>query len=248
MDKEPSVQEIVKGAESENAEGSMPIVNHLEEFRRRLIVSLAAIGICSAASYYYAEDLLHIIIAPAGKLYYMQPAEAFFTYLKVSLFAGFMLALPIVVYQGWRFLAPALTQRERAVVGIFIPVVTILFFLGVAFSYYFVLPIGIQFFLGFASHDLQPLLSIGRYLDFMVMFILPFGFVFEIPLIMVILAKLGFVSSNLLIQKRRLVIFGSFIIGAVVSPPDVFSQAMIAVPMILLYEISIFVIKYILKK
>lgn len=247
MDKEP-VQEIVRGAESESAEGSMPIVNHLEEFRRRLIVSLVAIGICSAASYYFAEDLLHIIIAPAGKLYYMQPAEAFFTYLKVSLFAGFMLALPVVVYQGWRFLAPALTHTERAVVGIFIPVVIVLFFLGVAFSYYFVLPIGIQFFLGFASNDLQPLLSVGKYLDFMVMFILPFGFVFEIPLIMVILAKLGLVSSGILVQKRRLVIFGSFVIGAVVSPPDVFSQVMIAVPIVLLYEISIFVIKYILKK
>lgn len=247
MDKE-SVQEVAKGAESEKSEGSMPIVNHLEEFRRRLIISLVAIGICSVFSYRFAEDLLHIIIAPAGKLYYMQPAEAFFTYLKVSLFAGFLFALPVVVYQGWRFLAPALTRTERAVVGIFIPVVVVLFFLGVAFSYFFVLPIGIQFFLGFASSDLQPLLSVGKYLDFMVMFILPFGFVFEIPLLMVILAKLGLATSAMLIQKRRLVVFGAFIAGAIVSPPDVFSQVMIAVPIILLYEISIFVIKYILKK
>ena len=110
-------------------------------------------------------------------------------------------------------------------------------------------PLAVKFFLGFGSSDLQPLLSVGKYLDFVITFVLPFGFIFELPLFIVVLAKLGIVGSAFLWKKQRLVIFMAFVIGAVISPtPDVFSQSMIAVPMILLYEISWFIVRFILRK
>ncbi len=246
MDNESAAhdEQVVK----ENDDKSMPIINHLEEFRKRLIIALIAVGFCSIVSYYFAEELVSFITAPAGKLYYMQPAEAFFTYLKVSVFIGFLISVPVIVYQGWAFLVPALTVQERKIAGTFIPAVVFLFFIGIAFAYFLVLPTGIQFFLGFATNELQPLLSVGNYLDFVIMFILPFGFVFELPLVLVVLAKLGMISSKLLIAKRNIVIFSAFVIGAIISPPEVFSQVMIAIPMIILYEISIFIIKYVMKK
>ena len=230
-------------------DGEMTIVSHLSELRKRLILCLLVIGFFSTISYCFAEEIVHFITAPAGKLYYMHPAEAFFTYLKASFFTGFLISLPFVLYQIWAFLIPALTDDERTAVSFLVPTSFILFFVGLIFSYYFVLPAGIKFFLGFSNVDLQPLFSIGQYLDFVISFLMPFGFIFELPLIILVLAKLGFVSSKYLIKKRKIVILFSFIIGAFISPtPDVFSQTMIAVPILILYEISIIIVKYLLQK
>ena len=233
----------------EAAKGNMTLLRHLDELRSRLIYSIIAIAVGSGICYFIIEEIMHYLTIPAGKLYYMQPAEAFFTYMKVSLFAGFLLAMPVILYHVWRFFLPALTGKERFLIGMVVPISAGLFFLGLAFAFLFVLPAGIKFFLGFGNADLQPLLSIGKYLDFVIAFVLPFGFIFELPLIIVILAKMGFVTSAFLRKKRKIVIFLTFVIGAVISPtPDVFSQSMIAVPMILLYEISVFIVRFILRK
>lgn len=246
---EDYTKDITPEEPNESQVGNMSLISHLDELRTRLIRAMIAMGISSMICYFFAEELIHVITAPAGKLYYMQPAEAFFTYLKVSLFAGFLLSLPIVLYHAWRFFLPALTLRERTALGLLVPASVLLFFSGLAFSYFFVLPAGIKFFMGFASSDLQPLLSIGKYLDFVLAFILPFGFVFELPLIIMVLAKVGLVSSSLLRKKRKIVIFLSFVIGAIISPtPDVVSQTMIAVPILVLYEVSILIVRFILKK
>ena len=230
-------------------EGSMSLIAHLTELRSRLIKCLVAVALGSCVGYYYIDAIMHYITLPAGKLYYMQPAEAFFTYLKVAIFAGFLIALPVVFFELWRFVLPALTKNERKVMGIVLPSSVFLFFGGLAFSFFFVLPAGIRFFLGFGNTDLEPLFSIDKYLDFVIAFVLPFGVIFELPLVIVILAKLGFVSSAFLRKKRKLVIFLTFVVGAVISPtPDVFSQSMIAIPMILLYEVSLFIVRYILRK
>jgi Twin arginine targeting (Tat) protein translocase TatC len=229
--------------------GEMSLVDHLQELRRRLIIIVIAVAVGSCAAYFYAQELVHFITAPAGKLYYLNPAEAFFTYLKVSFFAGFLLVLPIVLYQIWAFVVPALTNQERTTTIILLPASVFLFFGGLAFSYYFVLPAGIKFFLGFATEDLQPMFSIGQYLSFVISFLLPFGFIFELPLFVLVLAKLGIIGSEFLRAKRKLVIVAAFVVGAVISPtPDVFSQSMIAIPMIILYEISILIVRYILRK
>ena len=233
----------------EKLEDKMSLVDHLQEFRKRLMIALVAIAVGSAISYFYAAELVHYITAPAGKLYYMSPGEAFFAYLRVSFFAGFLLALPVVLYQVWAFVVPALSNKERVASLILIPASVILFFIGLTFSYLLVLPAGIKFFMGFATEDLQPMLSLGQYLSFVISFLLPFGFIFELPLIILLLVKLGIVGSPFLIARRKHVLVLSFVVGAVISPtPDIFSQTMIAVPIIIMYESSLFIVKYILKK
>lgn len=227
----------------------MSLVDHLQELRKRLIICLISVAITSTACYFYAAQLVQIITAPAGKLYFMNPAEAFFAYLKVSLFAGLLLALPIVLYHVWAFIIPALTTKERSAAVILVPMSVLLFFLGLTFSYYLVLPAGLNFFMSFATDTLQPMISLGQYLSFVISFLLPFGCVFELPLFIIVLAKLGLINSLFLKSKRKLVLVLAFVVGAVISPtPDVFSQTMVAVPIILLYEISLLIVKYVLKK
>ena len=221
----------------------------MQELRRRIIICLVAVAITSTASYFFAENLIKVIAAPAGRLYFMNPAEVFFGYIKVSLFVGFLAALPVVLYQAWAFVVPALTRSEQALSLILTPSSVVLFFIGILFAYFFVLPAAIQFFLGFATHSLQPMFSLGQYLSFVISFLLPFGFIFEVPLFILVLAKLGVISSAFLQKKRKLVLVLAFVVGAVISPtPDVFSQTMIAIPMILLYEISILLVKHLLHK
>lgn len=227
----------------------MSLVDHLQELRKRLITAIIAVVVGSTICYFYAAELVHFITAPAGKLYYMSPGEAFFSYLRVSFFAGFLLALPIVLYQVWAFVVPALSNKERLASFILVPTSVALFLIGLAFSYIWVLPAGIKFFMGFSTEDLQPMLSLGQYLSFVISFLLPFGFIFELPLLIVVLAKFGIIGSEFLTSKRKHVLVLSFVVGAIISPtPDVFSQTMIAVPVIVMYEMSRLIVKYILRK
>ena len=230
-------------------DGSMSILAHLEELRWRLIRSIIAVIVCSGICYYFIEDIMAFISQPVGKLYYLQPSEAFFTYLKVSICCGFILALPIVFYQLWCFVLPALTIKERYIAAVIVPSSVILFLSGLAFSFFLVMPAALKFFGGFGSESLLPMFSVARYFDFLFSFILPFGFVFELPLVVVIAAKLGLLSSKFLGEKQRYVIFFSFVIGAIITPtPDIFTQSMIALPMIVLYELSYLIVRFILRK
>ncbi len=227
---------------------SMSIVDHLSELRMRLVVAIVAIIIGTLGAYYYVEDILQILVAPAGKLYYTKPTEAFFTYMKISLVAGCILSSPIWFYQIWAFIVPALSKGEKKVTFMVVPTAVTLFLVGVLFSYYLVLPMAIQFFIGFGTDELQPLFSIGQYIDFVIAFILPFGITFELPLILIALGVIGILTSDRLRQYRKMFILLAFIIGAAISPtPDMLSQTMIAGPMILLYEISYGVLRYIVK-
>ena len=239
---------------AENAEavqadddGTMSLVAHLTELRSRLIKCLVAIGLGSCVGYYFIDESMHYLTLPAGKLYYMQPSEAFFTYLKVAVVAGFLLALPIVFYQVWRFFLPALTAKERMVLGIIVPTSVVLFFSGLAFSFFLVLPAGIRFFMGFGNAELEALFSVNKYFDFVITFVLPFGFVFE--LIITILGKMGILTSAMLKKYQRIVVFLAFVAGAIITPtPDVFTQSMIALPMIVLYEVGYFIVRFILRR
>ena len=182
-------------------------------------------------------------------LRYMQPSEAFFTYLKVAIAAGFLLALPVIFYQVWRFFLPALTRAERMVLGLIVPSSVLLFFGGLAFSFFLVLPAAVQFFMGFGNAELEALFSVDKYFDFVIWFVLPFGFVFELPLVIIILAKIGILGSAFLRKYQRIVIFLAFVIAAIITPtPDVFTQSMIALPMIVLYEIGYLIVRYIMRK
>lgn len=230
-------------------DANMSLVDHLQELRQRIIKAVIAIGIGFTISYFYAEQLINFVTAPAGKLYYMSPAEGFFSYLKISFVVGVLGALPVILYQIWAFLVPALTTNERTALVILVPSSVILFFTGLFFSYFLVLPAALKFFIGFTTDNLQPLLSLGQYLSFIISFLLPFGIIFELPLFLVVLAKVGLISSAFLISKRKMVIVLSFVVGAVISPtPDVFSQTMIAIPLLVLYEASILVLKHLMNK
>lgn len=236
-------------AEAADDDGSMTLIAHLAELRSRLIKCLLAVAVGSGVGYYFIDDIMHYLTVPVGKLYYMQPAEAFFTYIKIAVVVGFLLALPVIFYHVWRFFLPALTRGERLVLGIVVPVSVVLFFLGLAFSFFLVFPAAIMFFKGFGNEELEALFSVNRYFEFVIMFVLPFGFVFELPLVITILGKLGFISSAFLRKYARIVIFLSFIIAAVISPtPDVFTQSMIALPMIVLYGVGYLIVRFVLRK
>ena len=230
-------------------DGSMTLIAHLTELRSRLIKSLIAVAVGSVVGYCFIGDIMHYLTLPAGKLYYMQPSEAFFTYIKVAIVAGFLLALPVVFYQSWRFFLPALTRKDRLVLGLVVPISVLLFFAGLAFSFFLVLPAGIRFFMSFGNGELEALFSVNRYFDFVISFVLPFGFVFELPLIITILGKIGILSSRFLGKYQRIVIFLSFILGAIITPtPDIFTQSMIALPMIVLYEVGYLIVRFVLRK
>lgn len=230
-------------------DGSMSLIAHLTELRARLIKCLIAVALGSCVGYYFLEDIMHYLTLPAGKLYYMQPSEAFFTYLKVAVAAGFLIALPVIFYQVWRFFLPALTRTERMVLGLIVPSSVLLFFGGLVFSFFLVLPAAVQFFMGFGNAELEALFSVDKYFDFVIWFVLPFGFVFELPLVIIILAKIGLIGSSFLRKYQRIVIFLAFVIAAVITPtPDVFTQTMIALPMIVLYEVGYLIVRYIMRK
>ena len=240
--------ETVQEVQSDD-DGTMSLIAHLTELRSRLIKCLIAVGLGSCVGYYFIEEIMHYLTLPAGKLYYMQPSEAFFTYLKVAVVAGFLMALPIVFYQVWRFFLPALTAKERMVLGIVVPTSVVLFFSGLAFSFFLVLPAGIRFFMGFGNAELEALFSVNKYFDFVITFVLPFGFVFELPLVITILGKMGILTSAMLKKYQRIVIFLSFVAGAIITQtPDVFTQSMIALPMIVLYEVGYFIVRFILRR
>lgn len=229
-------------------DGTMSLTEHLTELRTRIIKSLLAIVAGSCVSYFFLDEITKFLTQPVGKLYYMQPGEAFFTYLKIDLVTGFLIALPVIFFHVWRFFLPALTTSERAVLGLIVPLSVILFFAGLAFSFFFILPTALKFFMGFSTDELQTMFSFQNYFDFVIMFVLPFGFVFQMPLVITVLGKLGILTSEFLGKYRRIIFFLSFVVGALVTSPDVFTQVAVAIPVMLLYETGYLIVKYILRK
>ena len=230
-------------------EGEMPISGHLQEFRKRLIICLATVAAASVIAYQFVDDIIAMISAPAGKLYFLNPTEVFFSYLEIAVCTGALVTLPILCYEIWQFVRPALAPTERHAVLWLVPFAVLLFYAGLAFSFFLVLPAAVQFFMGFSTDTLQPMFSLSSYLSFFIAFMLPFGVVFELPLILFFLGKIGIVSSAFLKRKRRILIVMAFVFAGVISPTtDVFTQTMIAVPMIVLYEVSIYLVQYVLRK
>ncbi|MBW2177711.1 MAG: twin-arginine translocase subunit TatC, partial [Deltaproteobacteria bacterium] len=199
-----------------------------------------------AGSYAFKEKLFDILTAPliavmkpGETLIYTNLPEAFFTFLKSALISGLMLASPVIIYQFWMFVAPGLYQKEKRMM---IPVVILstLFFVGGSlFGYFIVFPFGFKFFLGFASETIRPLPSMKEYLSFSSKLLLAFGLVFELPLVLTFLAKLGIVSVEFLKKNRKYALLLFFAGAAILTPPDVVTQVMMALPMMLLYEVSI---------
>jgi len=224
----------------------IPFTGHLEELRKRIVVCFIATGIGFIVSYGFKEKIFHFLTLPLlsamqadDKLIFTGLPEAFFTYLKVSLLSGIMLAAPVLLYQFWMFVAPGLYGKERRLL---VPIVVLssFFFIGGAlFGYFIVFPFGFKFFLGFASETIRPLPSMREYLSFSSKLLLAFGLVFELPLIITFLARLGIVTVEFLKKNRRYALLLFFVFAAILTPPDVVTQVMMAFPLMALYEISI---------
>jgi len=229
-----------------NEDDKIPFTSHLEELRRRLIIAFIAVAVGFVASYGFKEQLFEILVRPlklvmaeGDTLIFTNLPEAFFTYLKVAFLTGIGLASPVIIYQFWMFVAPGLYDKEKRVL---LPIVFLstLFFLGGAlFGYFIVFPFGFEFFLGFATDTIRPMPSMKEYLGFAAKLLLAFGIVFELPLVITFMAKLGLVTVPFLKRNRKYAVLIFFIGAAILTPPDVVTQIMMALPLMLLYEISI---------
>ncbi len=229
-------------------ESEMLLTEHLEELRRRLIIVVAAIGVATLGSYYFSEELFRILMAPLlaampaeSGLIFTGLTETFFTYLKISLLAGFFISTPVVIFQIWRFSAPGLYADEKRYVFPFVFFATIFFVGGALFGYFVVFPFGFKFFMGFATDFIRPMPSVREYFSFAVRMLFAFGVVFELPVVTAFLALFGLIRAETLVNKRKYAILGAFVIAAILTPPDIASQLMMAGPIIVLYEVSIIV-------
>jgi sec-independent protein translocase protein TatC len=241
---------------------SQPFLDHIAELRMRLMWGVMALLGGAGVCYFFVEDIYGFLVRPLAeamgpqdsqRLIYTNLTEAFFTYLKVSLFAGGFLTFPFIAGQIWRFVSPGLYASEKKSVLPFLIASPALFFMGGALVYYVVLPLAWKFFLSFQSTKDQTVLPImlearvGDYLDLVMVLIFAFGLAFQLPIVLALLARAGIITVEWLRSKRRYAVVIIFIIAAFITPPDILSQFSLALPMIALYEISILVIRYMQK-
>lgn len=236
--------------EPEGAEDDVPmsILGHLNELRRRLFRIVIIVVLGFVAFYGVSEQLYAFLSAPlqacmpeGSKLIYTSPQGAFFTYMKVALVASLFGTSPFSFYQLWAFIAPGLYREEKRAVLPLAFFSSIFFLAGAAFCFFLVFPIAFQFFMGFATDTIVPMISVEEYLSFALKLLLAFGLVFEMPLFAYFLSRFGILTPDLMRRSRRYAILAIFIVAAILTPPDVFSQCLMALPMLVLYEVSIYV-------
>ena len=229
-------------------EARMTLIEHLEELRSRIFrVGIAFIVVAVVAGF-FVEDIFYWLLEPSGlsDLNFMGPAQALLTDIKLVLFSAFLLTLPILIYQAWMFVAPAVGEMGRVTTYIVVTLSSALFLVGVAFGYYVVLPIGLQFLLGYAPDRYNEVITADFYLPFVTRFLLAFGIVFELPAAAYVGAKLGLVTAPLLRRYRRHALVVNAILAAALTPgQDPFSMILMAVPMVLMYEASILIARYV---
>lgn len=228
----------------------LTLVEHLGELRKRLIISCITIILGSVLCYNFIDDIIQLAVKPAAGLdfIYLSPPELFIAYVKISLVLGLVAALPVVLFQIWMFIKPGLKEQEKRYVLFAMFMGIIFFVVGFVFAYYIIIPMTIQFFIKMSVDQIAPLFSFANYISFISSLLLSFGLVFELPLIVILLTQLGLVAPNTFKKYRKLVILGIFVVAAVLTPPDIVSQTMMAVPMLLLYEFSIVISNIIYRK
>ncbi len=225
-----------------------PLLDHLIELRRRLLKSVMALAACFALCMYFARPIFAFLVQPLvragqGKIIYTQIFEAFFVEIKVAFFAALMLAFPIIANQLWQFVAPGLYRQERRALLPFLLATPILFLSGAALAYYVAIPVALHFLLGFQGNlggiQQEALPAMGNYLSFIMQFLFGFGLAFLLPVLLMLLERAGIVTRAQLKGVRRYAIVGAFAIAAVLTPPDVGSQLLLAVPLMILYELAL---------
>lgn len=226
-------------------DGSMSLVGHLEELRARLIFSLVVLAVGFCLCYAVSDRLLGLIIrtSPQRQFVFLDPTEGFFTHLRVAFWGSVLLVAPIWIHQVWAFVRPGLTRRERFGTRVLFPVVAGFFFGGVAFAYTVILPLCVDFLLGFASNELQPMISIGAYASFVLTFLLIFGAAFELPVAIFAAWRLGLVDAQRLSDGRPYFVVGTMAVSAMLTPPDIASQLLLGLPVWVLYELTLLLIR-----
>lgn len=236
-----------------------PLLNHMVELRNRLLWAVGFLFVGTFISYQFVQSIYGFLVQPLAdamgegssqRLIYTDLTEAFFTYLKVAMFAGGFLTFPFLMLQVWLFVAPGLYPKERKSILPFLVASPLLFILGGVLVYYGVLPMAWKFFLSFQSSADETVLpvileaKVGDYLNLVMILIFAFGICFQMPVIMAFLAKAGLITAKTLVSKRRYAIVGIFVVAAILTPPDVISQFALAIPLLALYEISILLVRY----
>ena len=231
---------------SREPEKRLPFLVHLEELRRRLLKSVIAVVIMAGGAFYFREQIMAFLTGPFGdqRLHNMEVTGAFYAYLKISLLVGILASLPIVFYQMWAFISPGLYRRERSTILPLVIVSTFLFLLGAGFCYLTVLPLALKWLIGFSGEFMINTITISSYISFVGLLLLAFGASFQLPVIAYFLGRLGVLNSTFLAKGRRYAIVVILIVAAIITPPDVFTQILLAGPMYILYEISILTVRF----
>ncbi len=229
---------------------TLTITEHLGELRRRIIFILISVAVTSAGAYYFIDEILNFVTQAGGieDFVFISPTEAFFVIIKLSLLTGLMGAMPFIFYQLWKYIGVALKKNERKYLIYFGPLSYLLFLIGAAFAFKGVLPLGIKFLLSFSKQNITPLITLNAYVSFLGKMITAFGLMFELPVVILFLSKIGVVTPKTLKKGRKYAIVVIFVLAAFLTPPDVISQIMLAVPVLAMYEISIWICIVVTKK
>ena len=227
-----------------------PLMTHLEELRKRLIACAVAVGVCFVGTYAFSEKLFTILASPlkrhlpeGDRLIFTNLPEMFFVYLKTALVSALLLAAPFIFYQVWMFVAPGLYRGEKRYAFPFVFFSTILFVGGALFGYFVVFPFGFRFFLGFANEYIQALPSVKQYFSLSIKLLFGFGVIFELPIVAFFLGRMGVISAEFLRRQRKYAILLLFAVSAILTPPDVITQLMMAGPLLVLFELSVIIVK-----
>jgi sec-independent protein translocase protein TatC len=229
-------------------EARMTIIEHLEEFRSRLFKIAIAFVIASVVTWIFKARIFDALLEPAGleELNFMGPAQGLITDVKLALFSAFLLTIPVILYQMWMFVAPAVGDVGRLFTYILVILASSLFLAGVAFGYYAILPVGLQFLLGYAEDRYNELITADTYLPFVTRLLLASGIVFELPAATYVGAKLGLITAPTLRRFRKHALIVNAVLAAALTPsPDPFSMILMAVPMLLMYEVSILIARFV---
>ena len=240
-------EEVIDGIENLR----MSLGSHLEELRRRVVYSIIAIVLCFVVCWFFKVQILDVAKNPhkyamlkAGlstELQVLSYQEGFYAYMKLCFITSVFLAYPFVIYQIWQFVSMGLYKKEQKYVLLFLPISYGAFVVGGFFGYFLLIPFGLQFLIGILGPGIQPIITMGTYVSFVFMLTVALGLVFQLPLVMLLLSKIRFITPDKFIAWRKYAILVIFIIAAIVTPPDPFTQTMTAVPMIVLYELGILI-------
>ncbi|MDP2652528.1 MAG: twin-arginine translocase subunit TatC [Candidatus Omnitrophota bacterium] len=224
--------------------GSQSFFDHLEELRARIIKASLAFIIGVIFAYPLTDPVLEFVIRPVGHLVFTSPEEAFTARLTMCFLGGFFLSLPVLLYQIWKFVALGLTAPERKFVSVFGPLSFVFFAAGAVFAWFVLIPMSLQFLMGFASSRMQAMITVEKYISYVGTLLIGCGIVFELPLALAFLARIGIATPEFLRQKRRYAIVLILIVSAVVTPPDVISQLLMSLPLVALYEVGILMTQF----